>query len=787
MAVVGSQLLQPEAGTKRYDSTAGAFAIGAGWAAAADNSAYMGSYYINNTTTSPISFSFTGTTFRIIGARNTTGGNSIKVSIDGVTETFSANGPLAYSVLLYEKTGLEDKKHTVSVYREDGYMWFDAVDISSPGRLYHPDEVTDSRDLTIGKRIRCHYNGGLNTFGSFTGLGVETSDFIPVTAAPSGPDGDFYFIMVDDYNGEIRLIPDRNIQSSISWNTLNIAGLSSTTGIELAPKALVSAIPVMTSNVSEYGKASASSIYSTAADAWRAFDKTTAGWLMASNQYNGAWIRYDFNKPKVIKGYSITGGTDYMSSDYMKSWRFEASNDDGSTWVVLDTKSGYTFGNLERKDFQITNDTLYTSYRIVITGGGGGAYVRTSEIDFLEETDQIKGRVRLMTGGYSGSDTNNEWDRYIVNSSLNGKIIPGDNNVWNWSGKWSLTSTTNSFGTSYRTVRGSGAANGSSYVVATEASPNNENLRPMFILTQKYTNKYLIQDGSDIKVVDGVGWKTVGSAPVTEEMYLAYGMDSLTPITDTLMDQLRSSVVQILSWTDMINATEREIDVSATPLARVVLPEGDISLPIQGFSDITISAQATNEADLKIMASVDSGQSWKTYSGSAWVSVNLTSLSEAKDKGMTAATFNNLTEAQWKQLVSGALKIRFAYYLDNDARIDEINITPKSYTNATPTVVSIKATFDEMTVEGRLKDLEKLNAINFAKLNFKANALIKSEKYAMHDMIVDTCQAGEMNTVVGGVIVTQPISFTTPSAMGSGFYSEFEITNPNTVSKVMII
>ncbi|GED17654.1 hypothetical protein D1872_202580 [compost metagenome] len=39
--------------------------------------------------------------------------------------------------------------------------------------------------------------------------------------------------------------------------------------------------------------------------------------------------------------------------------------------------------------------------------------------------------IRLLTGGVSSTDKENEWDQYIVNSSLNGTIIPGDNAVWN--------------------------------------------------------------------------------------------------------------------------------------------------------------------------------------------------------------------------------------------------------------------------------------------------------------------------------------------------------------------
>ncbi|WP_253294943.1 hypothetical protein [Bacillus atrophaeus] len=56
----------------------------------------------------------------------------------------------------------------------------------------------------------------------------------------------------------------------------------------------------------------------------------------------------------------------------------------------------------------------------------------------------------------------------------------------------------------------------------------------------------------------------------------------------------------------------------------------------------------------------------------------------------------------------------------------------------TPILSSIKINYDELSIEGRLTDLERLNAINMAKLNFKSNALLKSEKYKLYDMVIDT-------------------------------------------------
>lgn len=69
--------------------------------------------------------------------------------------------------------------------------------------------------------------------------------------------------------------------------------------------------------------------------------------------------------------------------------------------------------------------------------------------------------LRLMNGGISTADTDNEWDKIIVGSTINGAIITaGDNTFWNWSGTYTWTSTTNPASTANRIIRGYSAVNG---------------------------------------------------------------------------------------------------------------------------------------------------------------------------------------------------------------------------------------------------------------------------------------------------------------------------------------
>lgn len=79
--------------------------------------------------------------------------------------------------------------------------------------------------------------------------------------------------------------------------------------------------------------------------------------------------------------------------------------------------------------------------------------------NFIIKDKEISTSIRLPTGGINATDKDNEWDKYIVNSALNGAISSGSNGVWNWSGAASWTSTTNTGGSANRTGRGGTGGN----------------------------------------------------------------------------------------------------------------------------------------------------------------------------------------------------------------------------------------------------------------------------------------------------------------------------------------
>ncbi|MGG3803185.1 Ig-like domain-containing protein [Metabacillus fastidiosus] len=157
-ATVGDQLTEPESGWKRYDDVDSAIKYSGNVVRGTDPNAYKGTYTQNSANTTvrtSISFDFVGTQFRIISAAYLDKDPNTEVSIDGVVDgsfnAYLASGRL-YQKLVYEKTGLENKRHTVTITKSSANtkLTLDAIDIDDTGSLLAPGEnlVTS---LTLNK------------------------------------------------------------------------------------------------------------------------------------------------------------------------------------------------------------------------------------------------------------------------------------------------------------------------------------------------------------------------------------------------------------------------------------------------------------------------------------------------------------------------------------------------------------------------------------------------------------------------------------------------------------
>ncbi|QUH28288.1 fibronectin type III domain-containing protein [Vallitalea guaymasensis] len=160
-AGVGDQLLQPEAGWKRYDDDNKCINyVGDEWKVDSSGLAYGGiQHYIpsglsnNEVIKCKINFKFVGTQIRFIGSIFDEYTKQVGLKIDGeFIGIFSAWQSDSYTQqsIIAEKTGLEYGTHEVEIYSVDGIRFScDAIDIDESGELIYimqPNELVAKPD-----------------------------------------------------------------------------------------------------------------------------------------------------------------------------------------------------------------------------------------------------------------------------------------------------------------------------------------------------------------------------------------------------------------------------------------------------------------------------------------------------------------------------------------------------------------------------------------------------------------------------------------------------------------
>lgn len=90
------------------------------------------------------------------------------------------------------------------------------------------------------------------------------------------------------------------------------------------------------------------------------------------------WVQLKFSSAQILGAYTLTSGNDAPERD-AKDWNLQGSND-GSTWTLLDSKSGESFSDRNlTKRYDFNNHTAYTYYRLNITANGGSDRLQISE------------------------------------------------------------------------------------------------------------------------------------------------------------------------------------------------------------------------------------------------------------------------------------------------------------------------------------------------------------------------------------------------------------------------
>ncbi|AVK86991.1 hypothetical protein C3943_13210 [Lysinibacillus sp. B2A1] len=151
-AVVGSRLLKPEIGWKRYDDSHSSIQyIGSGWSLSTSSTYYNGSRHASSSAKKDdiIQFVFSGTKVRIISNYYSGYSKDIRILIDDNEESFSLVGSTSGPIFVYEKTGLSEGMHHVEIKKNAKGSWqndlyLDAIDVD--GFLINPNEESISLD-----------------------------------------------------------------------------------------------------------------------------------------------------------------------------------------------------------------------------------------------------------------------------------------------------------------------------------------------------------------------------------------------------------------------------------------------------------------------------------------------------------------------------------------------------------------------------------------------------------------------------------------------------------------
>jgi hypothetical protein len=333
--------------------------------------------------------------------------------------------------------------------------------MSSPAGLAIKNNIND---MNIGDCIPFRYTATTSgAVGYFSELGTCTATEIPVSGSAT-PNGLAYFIKVD----KGLYICDRIVQHSIAWDTLNKTGYIE--GKQLYGNTI---IPQGITKDNNQG-------YILTADNIRENNEISYGPYKMFNgsdwQFNSGSSSIQANLfielpiEQAIYGLTFRNG----NYTYAISYKLYGSRDNISFDTLISNGSVAKGGTALRGTNQ--NAIKYKYIKFFATFNYGGA------ISAFNIFCKPLGFIRSISGGnaYLGTDNkysltnqslggypvNNEWDKYIVNSNLNGKITPGDNNIWHWDNLTSLmkdipingikditggnTTTTNS----YRIIRG---------------------------------------------------------------------------------------------------------------------------------------------------------------------------------------------------------------------------------------------------------------------------------------------------------------------------------------------
>lgn len=186
----------------------------------------------------------------------------------------------------------------------------------------------------------------------------------------------------------------------------------------------------------------------------------------------------------------------------------------------------------------------------------------------------------------------------------------------------------------------------------------------------KTLNSFSNSESGDFQADAMVSFDNTVHLKTEYDYSMAYKNDIGTDNQEYSCEMDKSIFKEIDDMEETIDGVNEILTLTAIPPDRLLIASGDKDLSyVQNIDYFKLTGIGNN---LKIVVSVDSGATWKTFNTDHWEDINLT-VDDVKVKGIDIATFNVINSTYWN-LLNTNKKIRFAYLLSMDNISDTENI-----------------------------------------------------------------------------------------------------------------
>lgn len=488
------------------------------------------------------------------------------------------------------------------------------------------------------------------------------------------------------------------------------------------------------------GTAASSSFYNNPpANAFDGLD--TTAWVANTSPTVASpqWLEYALSGSKIIEKYSImpqnhlTYGPDRAPKDFT----FEGYN--GTSWVVLDTQSNIAdWSTGVKKEFDISNSTSYPKYRIKVTANNGdSSYLSVGELELYEKTYGWS-IISAAPATKEMFDTHGMTDLSLVTNEAIQGLVSASPELLCWTDEEgdtvSRTANLTAIPHPQLLLPIGDIEVGEVESVKVDAKAYSGYTEDLCVGGIPITNSNTTQ----AKAFDNDAstfWGTSESGQNAVGKYIGYDFGTENKKHIRRIGILENSAafhgttakVQYSHdknlWTDVATLTLLTdytklnfYDLPPSAVARYwrIMLDSTSSANVWIINEIEMYEFLQGNADLKIIASPDSGITWKGKSP-----VNSTDLTAVKAYGFTPEEFNALTKEELAALFPSG-KARFAFYLEQEKSTDivevqSLSINEMQYT-MTPSLESASVIYEMLKTEQPKIFVSRNDGVNWTEI-----------------------------------------------------------------------